>query len=95
MVRKGPYVGLITKADLKELAGERYFDRGLDYFEGGAILHLRLGEDGEASQSPGPAQLNQGSEPPATAEISREQARALSRSDSPRWQTLTSRTNRG
>ncbi|MBI4207052.1 MAG: hypothetical protein HY527_18675 [Betaproteobacteria bacterium] len=46
MAAKTAFAGLISKSGLKKLAGERYFERGLDYFEGGAVVHLRLGEDG-------------------------------------------------
>lgn len=45
--------GLISKSSLKELAGEKYFERGLDYFESGAVVHLRFGEDGISARIQG------------------------------------------
>ncbi len=36
----------MSRSSLKKLAGEKYFERGLDYFKNGAVVHLRLGEAG-------------------------------------------------
>lgn len=47
--------GLISKSSLKELAGEKYFERGLDYFESGAVVYLRFGEDGISARIQGGA----------------------------------------
>ncbi|MGQ0525495.1 MAG: SWIM zinc finger family protein [Betaproteobacteria bacterium] len=44
---------LISKSGLKKLAGERYFERGVNYFEGGAVVGLRLGTDGIAARVQG------------------------------------------
>jgi uncharacterized Zn finger protein len=46
MAGKTMFASLISKAGLKKLAGEKYFELGLDYFENGAVVHLRLGENG-------------------------------------------------
>lgn len=47
------FARLVSRSSLKKLAGERYFDRGLAYFEGGAVVHLRLGEDGISARVQG------------------------------------------
>ena len=41
-----PFAGLVTKASLAKLAGERSFARGLAYFESGAVLDLVQTRDG-------------------------------------------------
>jgi len=47
------FAGLISKSSLKKLAGEKYFERGLGYFENDAVVHLRLGEDGISARVQG------------------------------------------
>ena len=40
MAPKTAFTGLISKSSLKELAGEKYFEHGLDYFEYGTKVCL-------------------------------------------------------
>lgn len=46
MAAKTAFDGFLSKSGLKELAGEKYFERGLAYFEAGSVIHLRCREDG-------------------------------------------------
>ncbi len=46
MAAKSPFTGLISKSSLKQLAGDKYFERGLDYFENGAVVQLGSEEHG-------------------------------------------------
>lgn len=50
---KTAFAGLISKSGLKKLAGDRYFERGLDYYENGAVVDLRRGEDGISARVQG------------------------------------------
>ena len=36
----------ITRAALKKLAGDVYFERGVDYYDAGTVVQLRVGNDG-------------------------------------------------
>ena len=45
MPAKSAFAGIISVSSLKKLAGERYFERGSDYFDGGAVVRLRSGTD--------------------------------------------------
>lgn len=53
MAAKTVFDGRITKAALKRLAGERYFQRGVSYFEDGAVVGLRHGTDGISARVQG------------------------------------------
>ncbi len=53
MAAKAAFAGLISESSLKKLAGEKYFERGLDYFEGGAVVHLSFGADGISARVQG------------------------------------------
>lgn len=57
MPTKPAFTARITKANLKNLAGEKYFERGLDYFESGAVIYLRVGDDGIAARVQGTESL--------------------------------------
>ena len=41
---------VISESRLRKLAGERYFERGLKYFRGGAVASVRSGEHGIAAR---------------------------------------------
>ncbi len=53
MPTKPAFTARITKASLKNLAGEKYFERGLDYFENDAVIYLHVGDDGIAARVQG------------------------------------------
>ena len=53
MAAKSAFAGAISKSSLRRLAGERYFERGADYFDGGAVVHLRSGEEWIAARVQG------------------------------------------
>lgn len=46
MTHRRAFARLLSRSVLEELAGERYFKRGLAYFRDGAVIQLRLGKDG-------------------------------------------------
>lgn len=45
--------GLMSKSTLRKLAGDKYFERGLRYFEGGAVVHLQFGAGGISARVQG------------------------------------------
>lgn len=53
MAAETAFAGLISRSSLKKLAGDKYFERGLRYFEGGAVVHLRFGADGISARVQG------------------------------------------
>lgn len=53
MAVKARFTRLISESGLKKLAGETYFERGLDYFEAGAVVQLSDGNDGIAARVQG------------------------------------------
>jgi len=53
MAAKAVFAGLISRSSLKKLAGDKYFERGLDYFENGAVVHLQHGTDGISARVQG------------------------------------------
>jgi uncharacterized Zn finger protein len=57
MPTKPAFTAKITKVSLKKMAGEKYFERGLDYFENGAVIYLRVGDDGIAARVQGTESL--------------------------------------
>ncbi|MBY0270160.1 MAG: hypothetical protein K2X06_09845 [Burkholderiales bacterium] len=57
MPTKPVFTAKINKASLKKMAGEKYFERGLDYFKSGAVIYLRVGDDGIAARVQGTESL--------------------------------------
>lgn len=53
MAARTAFAKLITRSSLKKLAGDKYFERGLDYFESGAVVHLDFGKDGISARVQG------------------------------------------
>ncbi len=57
MPTKPAFTTEITKASLKNLAGEKYFERGLDYFANGAVIYLSISDDGITARVQGTESL--------------------------------------
>ena len=57
MPTKPAFTAKITKAGLKKMAGEKYFERGLDYFENGTVIYLSVGDDAVTARVQGTESL--------------------------------------
>jgi uncharacterized Zn finger protein len=53
MTHKAAFARLISRPGLKQLAGEKYFQRGRSYFEDGAVVHLQPNESGISARVQG------------------------------------------